>query len=701
MVGEDGVAIITINNPPLNLLSMDVMISLKESIEEASSRDDVKAIVLTGRNGKFSAGFQLTTFGNKERIKTRRELGYMSIEVVTGIIEACRKPLVAAIEGPSFGGGLEIALACHARISTSTAQLGLTELQYGILPGFGGTQRLPRLVGLSKALEMILTSKRVNGNEAQLLGLVDVIVPSYELLSTAREWALDIQNCRRPWAVSLFRTDRLSPLSEARTICRSARDLVQKQSPNLIHLLVCIDVIEEGIVNGPLWGLWKEAEALQELRQSNTCRSLIHIFFAQRQIRKIPGITDKGLRTREINKIAIISAGVVGSMIASALILRKFHVILKEEDEVSLLNGIKLVEDNLHRWATIGKISSQMLENSITFLDGVVSYDHFKDVDLVIETTSDTLLKQQIFADLEAYCSQQCILACSTSNINVNLLGEKTKSSNRIVGLHFMSPAPGLPLLEIVYTEKTSPQVIVDLMGFSSKLGKTPVVLQSFTGIVNRMLCLYFQAALFLIDYGIDVYQIDQALTTFGMQFGPFRMIDLLGLGISAAQITQFVECFPGRSYNSILIPIMQENGCEGESNRKGFYVYDDQLQATANKMISVYIRRVRNRCDEVESRMMKFSAEEISEMVLFPVVNETYRIIGDGVSIRDSDLDVASLGMGFPAYRGGVVYWSNVLGHEYICSKLLAWSKMHSNFFEPCPYFAKQVNKTAAKSQL
>ncbi|KAG9130812.1 hypothetical protein Leryth_021984 [Lithospermum erythrorhizon] len=344
MVGEDGVAIITINNPPLNLLSMDVMISLKESIEEASSRDDVKAIVLTGRNGKFSAGFQLTTFGNKERIKTRRELGYMSIEVVTGIIEACRKPLVAAIEGPSFGGGLEIALACHARISTSTAQLGLTELQYGILPGFGGTQRLPRLVGLSKALEMILTSKRVNGNEAQLLGLVDVIVPSYELLSTAREWALDIQNCRRPWAVSLFRTDRLSPLSEARTICRSARDLVQKQSPNLIHLLVCIDVIEEGIVNGPLWGLWKEAEALQELRQSNTCRSLIHIFFAQRQIRKIPGITDKGLRTREINKIAIISAGVVGSMIASALILRKFHVILKEEDEVSLLNGIKLVE---------------------------------------------------------------------------------------------------------------------------------------------------------------------------------------------------------------------------------------------------------------------------------------------------------------------------------------------------------------------
>ncbi|PIM97820.1 Enoyl-CoA hydratase/isomerase [Handroanthus impetiginosus] len=202
-VGADGVAIVTINNPPFNLLSVDVMLSLKENIEGALSRDDVKAIVITGTKGKFSAGFDVTAFGGRQGKKTKRELGFMSIQFVTDTLEAARKPLVAAIEGPAFGGGLEIALACHARISTSSAQLGLTELQYGILPGLGGTQRLPRLVGLPKALEMILMSKRVDGREAQIISLVDAIAPADKLLGVAHQWALDILERRKPWVISL------------------------------------------------------------------------------------------------------------------------------------------------------------------------------------------------------------------------------------------------------------------------------------------------------------------------------------------------------------------------------------------------------------------------------------------------------------------------------------------------------------------
>ncbi|KAK9282485.1 hypothetical protein L1049_005403 [Liquidambar formosana] len=287
-VGTDGVAIITIVNPPLNLLSVDVILSLKESTEQALQRDDVRAIVITGSKGKFSGGFGVTAFGGLQKRETdRRVLGFMSIEFITDSYEAARKPLVAAIDGPTLGGGLEIALACHARISTSTALLGLTELQFGILPGLGGTQRLPRLVGLRKALEMMLMSKRVKGEDALTFGLVDAIVPPDELVNTARLWALDIMEGRKPWVASLYKTDKLEPLAEAREILKFARFQAQKQAPNLRHPLVCIDVIEEGIVSGPRAGLWKEVEALQELRQSDTCKSLVHIFFAQRGTSKV------------------------------------------------------------------------------------------------------------------------------------------------------------------------------------------------------------------------------------------------------------------------------------------------------------------------------------------------------------------------------------------------------------------------------
>lgn len=279
-VGADGVAVITIINPPVNSLSLDVLQSLRASFDEALRRNDVKAIVVTGAKGKFSGGFDITAFGGIQKGKTESpKRGYVAVEVLTDIVEAARKPSVAAIDGLALGGGLEVAMACHARISTSNAQLGLPELQLGIIPGFGGTQRLPRLVGLSKALEMMLTSKAVRGSEAHDLGLVDAVVPANELLSTARRWALEIVERRKPWVSSLYKTDKLEPLGEAREILKFARAQARKQAPNLRHPQVCIDVIEEGIASGPRAGLWKEADAFEELLRSDTCKSLVHIFF--------------------------------------------------------------------------------------------------------------------------------------------------------------------------------------------------------------------------------------------------------------------------------------------------------------------------------------------------------------------------------------------------------------------------------------
>ncbi|KAM3376634.1 glyoxysomal fatty acid beta-oxidation multifunctional protein MFP-a [Capsicum galapagoense] len=697
-VVENGVAVISINHPPLNLLSVEVLLSLKENIEEAMRKDNVKAIVITGSRGNFSAGFDVTAFGGSQQRKTRKELGFMSIEFITDTFEAARKPIVAAVEGLALGGGFEIALACHARISTSTAKLGLPELQYGILPGFGGTQRLPRLVGLPKALEMILTSKRVSGEEACSMGLVDAMSPSDRLLGSACQWALDILECRRPWSISLFRTDRLAPLAEAMTLLNSARARMRKQNPNVIHPLVCIDVIEHGILCGPRNGLWKEAEALHELRQSDSCRSLVHVFFAKQRTSKIPGITDTGLLPRKIRKVAILGGSLMSSGIATALVLANHYVIMKYMDQKSLENGIDGVKADLEGRLKEGKMTREHYEKACALLRGVLSYDTFNDVDLVIEDMLDVVsLKQQIFADLDECCPPHCIFASTTCIVDLDLLGERMKTCREIVGVHFFSPPTATDLLEIVRTERTSPQVVVDLLNFGRRIRKTPIVVQDCTGFSVRRMCFpYLQAAMLLVEHGADVYQIDKALTSFGMKLGPFRMLDRDGFQSAAVCDVKFLETFQDRSYESNLIPIMRKNNREGESTRQGFYTYNDKGEASPDPEISKYIEMTRSMSGiTIKPKLATLSDGEIVEMILFAVLNEACLMISDAIIVKSSDLDVASvLGMGFREYRGGIIFWSQSVGSEYICSKLEEWSKEYGESFKPCAYLIERASK-------
>ncbi|PWZ09461.1 Glyoxysomal fatty acid beta-oxidation multifunctional protein MFP-a [Zea mays] len=632
-VGADGVAVITIYNPPVNSLSIDVLHSLKESYEEALRRNDVKAIVVTGKGGKFSGGFDISSFGGVQGGQTMQpKVGYIAIDILTDTVEAATKPSVAAIDGLALGGGLEVAMACHARIATPTAQLGLPELQLGIIPGFGGTQRLPRLVGLTKSLEMMLLSKPIKGGEAHQLGLVDALVSPNDLVNTARQWALDIYECRRPWIKSLYKTDKLEPLGEAREILKFARAQAQKQAANLHHPLVCIDVIEEGIVAGPRAGLWKEATSFQELLFSDTCKSLVHVFFSQRATSKIPGATDLGLMPRKITKVAILGGGLMGSGIATAM---------------AVIENVKL--------------------------------------------------KQQIFSDLEKYCPSHCILATNTSTIDLNLIGEKTKAQDRIAGAHFFSPAHVMPLLEIVRTQHTSPQVVVDLLDVGKKIKKTPIVVGNCTGFaVNRMFFPYTQSALFYVDLGMDVYKIDRACTKFGMPMGPFRLADLVGFGVAVATGMQYLENFPERVYKSMLLPLMMEDNRAGEATQKGFYKYEGKRKATPDPEIMKYIEKSRSMAGVTpDPELMKLSEKDIVEMVFFPVINEACRVLDEGIAVKASDLDIASIfGMGFPPYRGGVMHWADSIGAKYIHGKLEEWTKRYGGFFKPCSYLAERAAK-------
>ncbi|GMN62390.1 hypothetical protein TIFTF001_031463 [Ficus carica] len=704
-VGADGVALITIINPPVNSLSFDVLYSLKANYEEALRRNDVRAIVITGAKGKFSGGFDIGAFGGLQGGDQAEHArpGFISVELVTDTLEAARKPSVAAIDGLALGGGLEVAMACHARISTPTAQLGLPELQLGLIPGFGGTQRLPRLVGLAKSLEMMLMSKPVKGEEALSLGLVDALVSPNELVSTARRWALEIVDRRRPWVSSLYKTDKVESLGEAREILKFARAQARKQAPNLKHPLVCIDVIEEGIVAGPRAGLWKEAEAFQGLLHSDTCKSLVHIFFAQRGTTKVPGVTDLGLVPRQVKKVAILGGGLMGSGIATALILSNYPVILKEVNDKFLQAGIGRVRANLQSRVKKGKMTQEKFDKTISLLKGVLDYESFKDVDMVIEAVIEKVsLKQQLFGDLEKYCPPHCILASNTSTIDLNLIGEKTKSQDRIVGAHFFSPAHVMPLLEIVRTNKTSPQIIVDLLDVGKKIRKTPVVVGNCTGFaVNRMFFPYTQAGLLLIERGADVYQIDRVITKFGMPMGPFRLADLVGFGVAIATGMQFVENFPERTIKSLLIPLMQEDGRAGESTKKGFYAYGDKRKANPDPELKKYIEKARNMSGvAIDPKLVKLPEKEIVEMIFFPVVNEACRVLAEGIAVKAADLDIASvMGMGFPPYRGGLIFWADSLGSKYIYSRLEEWSKTYGEFFKPCAYLAERAAKGAPLS--
>ncbi|KAH9800760.1 peroxisomal fatty acid beta-oxidation multifunctional protein AIM1 [Citrus sinensis] len=685
-VGNDGVAIITLINPPVNALAIPIVAGLKDKFEEATSRDDVKAIVLTGNGGRFSGGFDINVFQKVHGAGDVSLMPDVSVELVVNLIEDCKKPIVAAVEGLALGGGLELAMGCHARIAAPKTQLGLPELTLGVIPG---TQRLPRLVGLSKAIEMMLGWK---------LGLIDAVVTSEELLKVSRLWALDIAARRKPWIRSLHRTDKLGSLSEAREVLKLARLQAKKTAPNMPQHQACLDVIEEGIVHGGYSGVLKEAKVFKELVMLDTSRGLVHVFFAQRATSKVPNVTDIGLKPRGVRKVAVIGGGLMGSGIATAHILNNIYVVLKEVNSEYLLKGIKTIEANVRGLVTRGKLTQDKANNALKMLKGVLDYSEFKDVDMVIEAVIESVpLKQKIFSELEKACPPHCILATNTSTIDLNIVGEKTSSQDRIIGAHFFSPAHVMPLLEIVRTERTSAQVILDLMTVGKIIKKVPVVVGNCTGFaVNRAFFPYSQSARLLVSLGVDVFRIDSAIRSFGLPIGPFQLLDLAGYGVAAATSKEFDKAFPDRSFQSPLVDLLLKSGRNGKANGKGLYTYEKGSKPKPDPSVLPIIEECRRLSNIMPGgKPISVTEKEIVEMILFPVVNESCRVLEEGIVVRASDLDVASvLGMSFPSYRGGIVFWADAVGANYVYTSLKKWSQLYGNFFKPSRFLEERATK-------
>ncbi|KAJ0859929.1 putative isomerase, 3-hydroxyacyl-CoA dehydrogenase, Enoyl-CoA hydratase [Helianthus annuus] len=533
---------------------------------------------------------------------------------------------------------------------------------------------------------------------------------------------------------SLYRTDKIEPLGEAREILNFARAQARKQAPNLQHPHVCIDVIEEGIVSGPHAGILKESDAFQVLLKTDICKSLVHLFFAQ------CGTRGHGswFETKTNKNGCYCWRRSDGVRNSNGLILNGYQVFLKEVNQKFLDAGLGRVKVNLTSSVKKGKLTKEKFEKTISRITGVLDYESFKDVDMVIEQMefNDSLymfkqtgccdnvsLKQEIFSDLEKYCSPNCILVSNTSTIDLNLIGEKTKSHDRIIGAHFFRPGSRYATFGNRPDDETSPQTVVDLLDVAKKIRKTPVVVGNRTGFaVNRMFFPYTQAALLLVERGAGVYNIDRAITKFGMPMGPFRLCDHVGFVVAVASGTQFVYSFPERTYKSMLIPLMQEDKRAGETTRKGFYLYNDKCKASPDREIKKYIKKAREISGiSVEPELRKLSDNDIIEMVFFPVVNEACRVYAEGIAVKAADLDIAGvMGMGFPpyrfhvfpqqfylelynkiiilrfnirfVYRGGIMFWGDSVGSKYIYERLNEWSKLYGDFFKPCDYLAQRA---------
>ncbi|KAH6755025.1 Enoyl-CoA hydratase/isomerase family [Perilla frutescens var. hirtella] len=700
-VGNDGVAVLTISNPPVNTLSVAILDDLKDLLTAAMRRVDVRAIVLIGKGGKFSGGFDVNVFKMAHKIGDISIIPDVSIDIFVDRIEDAEKPIVAAIEGPVLGGALELAMACHARIAATKTQLGLPELNLGVIPGSGGTTRLPRLIGLPKALEMLLLSRSITSEDGRKLGLVDAVVPSEELLQVSRQWAVDISETRKPWIRSLHRTDKLCSLDEVHDVLENARKHFEQTGKNMPQYQACLDVIEEGIIHGGYHGVLKESRVFKELVLQDTSKGLVHQFLSQRAIVKVPNVTDIGLTPRPVKKVAIVGGGVLGSGIATALILGNIYVLLKEVDPEYLHKAIKTVEANLQGLVSREKLTHDKAEKALVRLKGVLDYSRFKEVDMIIEASADNISqKQNLFADIEKACLPHCILASNSSTIDLNLVGEKTKLQDQIVGAHFFSPAHVTPLLEIVRIEKTSPQVILDLMTVGKTISKVPVIVGNCTGFaVNRAFFPFSQSAHLLYNQAPDIFDLRGVLTSARNEYKSRfsrRLQDLDGYQAAVATTKEFSLSFPDRTFESPLINLLIKNGRNGKSNGKGYYIYKKESKPRPDSSVLPIIEESRRLTNIMpDGKPISVTDEEIIKMVLFPVVNEACRILDGGIVIRASDLDVASvLGMRFPSYRGGIVFWGDTFGADCIFRSMQKWSEAYGKFFKPSRFLENRAQR-------
>jgi 3-hydroxyacyl-CoA dehydrogenase len=650
---SDGVAVVTMNSPPINALGAALRADLGTALGTALSSTVVKAIVVVSDTSGFSAGADINEFGSPKQASKPllRELQRM--------IETASKPVIAGIHGVALGGGLELALACAARVAVSTARLGLPEVNLGILPGAGGTQRLPRLTGPEAAIDLITTGRMVSASDALSLGIIDQLVD--EVRPGALEFARKMISDGRSWERVLERRDKISNIDPA--VFSVAREKVQKTMRGQAAPLAIVDCIEAACSKPPLEGLAFETEQFQILFQGTQRRALTHIFFAERAARKIPGLSPD-VRALAVSAIGVVGAGSMGSGIAVAFANAGLGVILLDIDPVRVAQGLAAVERTFQTSVERGSLSEETARQALSRIRGTTRYEDLAEVDLVIEAAFENIeVKKNIFVALDLHTSPHTILGTNTSSLDIDQIASATRRPDKVVGTHFFSPANVMKLLEVVRGKNTSAETLCTIQEVGKRIGKSVVLAGNCDGFIgNRMLQFYTGSAEFLLEQGATPAQIDRVAVAFGMAMGPAAMRDLAGLDVAVMVRKARNErspLQPGERVSPIL-ERMVERGRLGQKAQKGFYRYEGRKKFDDPAALEVIAEVAR----DLGIKQRAFSDEEIRDRLFMPLVNEGAKELEDGTALRAGDIDITWVkGYGFPPYQGGPMYWGEKIG--------------------------------------
>jgi len=683
---DNGIAVITINNPPVNALSPGVPEGISEALDQIAQDDSVKAVVLIGGGRTFVAGADIKEFGKMASGKPRGA-GLLPLLLK---IEDSSKPVIVAIHGTAFGGGLELAMAGHYRVALSTAQVGQPEVKLGLIPGAAGTQRLPRLAGVARAVEMCTSGNPVKAEEALKFGIIDHLIES-DLLFGAVAFAREVAGKSAP--KTRERDEKLGNVADNVQIFASARETAAKKQRGLLAPVAAISAVEAATKMPFEEGCKVEQKLFIDCLFSQQSKSLIHVFFSEREVNKIPDIP-KETPIIPVRSAAVVGAGTMGGGIAMVLANAGLPVLLKEADQAALDRGLATIQLNYANSVKRGRFPQQVAEERLKRITPTLTYDDFSSVDLVIEAVFEGMaLKKEIFKELDRVCKPGAILASNTSTLSIDEIASSTSRPDFVIGTHFFSPANVMRLLEIVRGKASSKEVIATCMQLSKSLGKVGVLVGNCRGFVgNRMFGPYRREAQFLVEEGAGIEAVDQALSGFGMAMGPLATGDLAGLDVGWRIRKEYRHLeVPG-----IRQPFAEDRLCElgryGQKTDAGWYKYDDQRRATPDPLVTELVRKW---VDEAGIAQRQISAGEITDRCLYALVNEGARILEEGYALRASDIDIIYLnGYGFPAHRGGPMWYADTVGLKQVCDRVFEFHRQHGEIWRPAPLLKRLADE-------
>jgi len=689
----DGIGVVTINNPPVNALSSAVSACIAAAVAQIENDPNIQAVVFIGAGRTFIAGADIKEFGE---LTSGKIICRESLKPLLMRIEDLRVPVVMAIHGTAFGGGLELAMAGHYRIALPTAQVGQPEVKLGIIPGAAGTQRLPRLAGAAKAVEMCAEGAPVKAEDALKSGILDRLVEG-DLLQAAIAFAKEI--AAKPALRTRARNEKLSKPEENDGIFAAARETARKKQRGLLAPLAAIDAIEAATRLSFQEGCQKEEELFTKCLFSDQSKALIHAFFGEREVAKIPDIP-KEAPILAIESVGIVGAGTMGGGIAMVFANAGIPVVLKETDQGALDRGLVNIQKNYANSVKRGRFTQQFVDERLKLIRPTLDYGEFGGVDMVVEAVFESMaLKKEVFRELDRICKPGAILATNTSSLNIDEIASATLRPHSVIGTHFFSPANVMRLLEIVRGATTSKEVIATCMHLSKKIGKVGVLVGNCMGFVgNRMFGPYRREAQFLVEEGATIEAVDNALYEFGMAMGPLATGDLAGLDVGWRIRKEFRHLQKPGVRQAFIEDRLCELGRFGQKTGGGWYKYDENRKPSPDPEVASLIRRWTS---EAGISQRQIETEEIVERCIYTLVNEGARLLEEGIALRAVDIDIIYLnGYGFPAHRGGPMWYADTVGLKKVYERICDFQQRLGNWWEPAPLLRRlaEQGKTFAE---